>query len=67
MRSAPATPRRSRARTRHLGFGDLAAAWGVLARVGVVEVIDEVVGTRRSDASAIVATMKTPARSSARP
>jgi transposase len=51
-RDAAALP----ARTRHLGFGDLAAAWGVLARVGVVEVIDEVVGARRSDASASVGT-----------
>ncbi|MGH3825792.1 MAG: IS1634 family transposase [Pseudonocardiaceae bacterium] len=41
-------------RTRHLGFGDIAAAWGVLDRLGVVEVIDEVVGARRSDAGASV-------------
>jgi transposase len=43
-------------RTRHLGFGDIAAAWGVLARLGVVEIIDEVVGARRSDAGASVGT-----------
>jgi transposase len=43
-------------RTRHLGFGDIAAAWGVLARLGVVEIIDEVLGARRSDAGASVGT-----------
>jgi hypothetical protein len=29
-------------RTRHLGFGDLAAAWGLMQRVGMAAVIDEV-------------------------
>jgi transposase len=43
-------------RTRHLGFGDLAAVWGMIRRLGVVETIDEVVGARRSDASASVGT-----------
>ena len=43
-------------RTRHLGFGDIAAAWGVLDRLGAVEVIDEVIGARRSDAGASVGT-----------
>jgi len=42
------------ARTRHLAFGDVAAAWGVLARLDVTGVIDAVVGTRRSDARASV-------------
>ena len=28
------------ARTRHLGFGDVAATWGVLARLDVIAVID---------------------------
>ena len=51
-RDAAALP----ARTRHLGFGDVAAAWGVLTRLGVVEVVDEVVGARRSDAGASVGT-----------
>jgi transposase len=43
-------------RTRHLAFGDMAAAWGVLTRLGVVETIDEVVGCRRADAGATVGT-----------
>jgi hypothetical protein len=51
-RDAAAMP----ARTRHLGFGDLAAAWGVLDRLGVIEVIDQAVGARRSDAGASVGT-----------
>src|SRR6266704_3366731 len=33
-------------RTRHLGFGDVAAAWGMLAARGVAAVIDEVAGPR---------------------
>lgn len=44
------------ARTRHLGFGDLAACWGILETLGVVEIIDEVLGDRRSDAGASVGT-----------
>ena len=43
-------------RTRHLGFGDLAAVWWVIERLGVVEVVDEVVGVRRADAGASVGT-----------
>jgi transposase len=43
-------------RTRHLGFGDVAAVWGVLQRLGLAGVIDEVVGARRSDAGASVGT-----------
>ena len=46
-------------RTRHLAFGDVAAVWGVLARLGVVEVIDEVAGARRADAGASVGTYLT--------
>ncbi|MCA1673853.1 MAG: transposase, partial [Actinobacteria bacterium] len=46
-------------RTRHLAFGDLAAAWGVLTRLGVIETIDEVVGARRSDAGVSVGTYLT--------
>ena len=42
------------ARTRHLGFGDVAAVWGVLERLDVVGVVDDVVGGRRSDAGASV-------------
>ncbi len=44
------------ARTRHLAFGDLAAVWGMLDRLGVVEIVDAVVGPRRSDAAASVGT-----------
>jgi len=43
-------------RTRHLGFGDLAAAWTMLERLKVAEVVDDVVGPRRSDAAASVGT-----------
>ena len=43
-------------RTRHLGFGGLAAVWGMLERVGVAEIVDEVVGPRRGDARASVGT-----------
>jgi transposase len=50
--SGPGEPDRSR----HLAFGDVAAVWGVLDRLGVVEMIDEVVGSRRSDAAASVGT-----------
>ncbi|MGH3950337.1 MAG: IS1634 family transposase [Pseudonocardiaceae bacterium] len=43
-------------RTRHLAFGDLAAVWWVIQRLGVVEIVDEVVGDRRRDAGASVGT-----------
>ncbi len=43
-------------RTRHLAFGDLAAAWGMLADLGVVAIIDEVTGARRADAGASTGT-----------
>ena len=39
-----------------LAFGDLAAAWGILTRLGVIETIDAVVGCRRADAGATVGT-----------
>ena len=39
-------------RTRHLAFGDVAAAWGILQELGVAAIIDEVGGTRRADAAA---------------
>src|SRR5260370_929453 len=39
-------------RTRHLAFGDVAAAWGVLQDLGVAAIIDEVTGARRADAGA---------------
>ena len=43
-------------RTRHLAFGDLAAVWGVLERLGYAAIIDEAAGQRRADASASVGT-----------
>ena len=43
-------------RTRHLGFGDVAAAWGMLEGLGVAAIIDEVAGGRRSDAAASAGT-----------
>src|SRR2546430_12295092 len=42
-------------RSHHKRFGDLAAVWSVIERIGVVEVIDEVVA-RRADATASVGT-----------
>jgi transposase len=43
-------------RTRHLAFGDVAAAWGMLEELGVAAVIDEVTGPRRADAGASAGT-----------
>jgi len=43
-------------RTRHLSFGDVAATWAVLGRLGVADIVDEVVGARRADAGASVGT-----------
>jgi transposase len=43
-------------RTRHRAFGDLAAAWQVLQRLQVAQVIDGQVGSRRADAAASVGT-----------
>jgi transposase len=43
-------------RTRHLAFGDLAAAWGVLQRLGYAAIVDEVAGERRADAAASAGT-----------
>ena len=43
-------------RTRHLAFGDVAAVWEVLSRLHVEEIVNEVVGARRSDAGASVGT-----------
>src|ERR1019366_2172209 len=40
----------------HRRFGDVAAVWGMLERLGVAEIVDDVVGQRRSDASASVGT-----------
>src|SRR5260370_24233848 len=43
-------------RSRHLAFGDVAAVWEMLGRLRVAEIVDEVVGVRRSDAGASVGT-----------
>jgi transposase len=43
-------------RTRHLGFGDLAAVWAMLERLNVAQIVDDVVGARRGDAAASVGT-----------
>ncbi len=43
-------------RTRHLAFGAVAAGWTVLTRLRVIDVVDEVMGPRRSDAGASVGT-----------
>ena len=43
-------------RTCHRGFGDVAAVWGMLDRLDVIGLVDEVVGARRSDAGASVGT-----------
>ncbi len=43
-------------RTRHLRFGDIAAAWSMLTELDVATIIDEVLGPRRSDAGASVGT-----------
>src|SRR5260370_12115037 len=45
-----------RERTGHLGFGDVAAAWGLVEGLGVAAIIDEVAGARRSDAAASAGT-----------
>jgi transposase len=50
--AGPGEPQRSR----HVAFGDVAAVWNVLDRLGVVGIIDDVVGARRSDAAASVGT-----------
>jgi transposase len=43
-------------RVQHRGFGDLAAVWTTLTRLGVAAVIDDAVGARRCDAAASVGT-----------
>ncbi|CAN5752488.1 transposase [soil metagenome] len=50
------TPAGEPGRSQHKRFGDLAAVWGMLERVGVAAIIDDVVGDRRSDAAASVGT-----------
>src|SRR6266508_701273 len=43
-------------RTRHLAFGDLAGVWAILQRLKVAEIVDDVVGPRRADATTSVGT-----------
>jgi len=43
-------------RTQHKKFGDVAAVWEMLRRLGVAEAIDAACGARRADASASVGT-----------
>jgi len=43
-------------RTRHLAFGDISAVWDITQRLGLVDIIDEVVGPRRADAGASTGT-----------
>ena len=50
--SGPGEPDRSR----HLAFGDVAAVWEMLRRLRVPETVDEVVGSRRTDAGGSVGT-----------
>ncbi|MGH9304812.1 MAG: IS1634 family transposase [Acidimicrobiales bacterium] len=50
--SGPGEPDRSR----HLAFGDVAAVWDMVRRLRVAEIVDEVIGARRSDAGASVGT-----------
>ena len=43
-------------RSQHKAFGDVAAVWATLERLGVAGIVDDVVGDRRSDAAATVGT-----------
>src|SRR5712671_2371076 len=43
-------------RTRHLAFGDVAAAWGMLTDLCIAGIIDEAAGSRRADAGASAGT-----------
>ena len=42
--------------SRHLSFGDVAATWSVIEQLGISGIVDDVVGARRSDASASLGT-----------
>jgi transposase len=43
-------------RSRHLAFGDVAAAWGILDQLEIAAIIDEAAGPRRSDAGVTAGT-----------
>lgn len=47
--SAPGEP----TRTQHRAFGDVAAVWSVLERLGLAGIVDDVVGRRRADAASV--------------
>jgi len=49
-------PSGSPERTQHKAFGDLAAVWGIVQRLGVAQAVDAVCGRRRADAGASVGT-----------
>jgi transposase len=46
-------------RTQHKRFGDVAGVWGFCQQLGVADIVDEVVGDRRSDVAASVGTYLT--------
>src|SRR5680860_1347728 len=46
-------------RTQHKRFGDVAAVWGFCQQLGVADIVDEVVGDRRSDVAVSVGTYLT--------
>src|SRR5260370_25936563 len=56
-REAAALPER----TRHLAFGDIPAAWGILEDLGVAAVIHEVTGSRPARATLSARTHPAPA------
>jgi hypothetical protein len=56
MAKLSGAPEGTPTRTQHKKFGDLAAVWAILDRLKVIETIDEVCGSRRSDAAASVGT-----------
>ncbi len=43
-------------KSRHLRFGEVGGVWNMIERLGVADIIDDVVGSRRADASATVGT-----------
>ena len=43
-------------RVQHRSFGAVAAVWSVIERLGIADIVDDVVGTRRADAAASVGT-----------
>ncbi len=56
MTKLSGAPAGSPERTQHKKFGDLAAVWGIVQRLGVIGAIDTVCGSRRADAGVSVGT-----------